>query len=96
MAPAAPSSPGNYDPALRRQSVREGREKGCWVYIAQAELLRAGFRPGDPAPQYRVWGRARGGVLVRLYKRAVDEVLTPAANATRNQTGTKGRGGNGG
>ena len=34
---------GGYDPALRRRSVRRGRERGCWLYVPAAELEAAGF-----------------------------------------------------
>jgi hypothetical protein len=59
--------PGRYDSARRRQSRRSGRERGVWVYVPAAELLTAGFDPSGPPPAYRVWGRPRGSVLVRLY-----------------------------
>ena len=63
-----PAPRGNYDPSRRRRSLREGRERGCWVYIPGAELAKAGFKPADPPPWYRIWGGQRGGVLVRLYR----------------------------
>ncbi len=59
---------GRYDDAARRLSKRRGRERGCWVYIPADELAKADWSPEGPPPFYRVWGRARGGVLVRLYK----------------------------
>jgi hypothetical protein len=34
------------------------------------ELVKAGFSPDDPPPFYRVWGRGRGSVMVRLYRDA--------------------------
>jgi hypothetical protein len=58
---------GRYDHAERRRSVRRGRERGCWVYIPAEELERTGHASGPP-PFYRLWGTARGGVLVRLYR----------------------------
>lgn len=67
-AVSAPPRAGRYDSGRRRASQRQGREGGCWVYIAQDELRAAGFRPGEPPPFYRVWGRGRGSVLVRLYR----------------------------
>lgn len=63
-----PLQPSRYDREERRQSIRKGRERGCWVYIAAEELVRAGISVFDPPPDYRVWGGRRGGVLVRLYK----------------------------
>ena len=66
-APEAPMVPGRYDHAMRRQSQRNGRERGCWVYIPAEELVKAGVSPFGPAPYYRVWGSRRGSVLVRLY-----------------------------
>jgi hypothetical protein len=62
--------PGRYDSALRRQSQRRGRQKGCFLYIPADELERAGFDPEGPPPFYRVWGSSRGGLFVRLYKEA--------------------------
>lgn len=62
--------PGRYDHARRRLAVRARRERGCWVYIPAAELLKAGYDPAGPAPRYRTWGSQRGSVLVRLYKAA--------------------------
>lgn len=58
----------SYDPALRRRATRGGRDKGCRVYIAAEELLKAGWAPGGPLPFYRVWGSSRGGLFVRLYR----------------------------
>jgi hypothetical protein len=58
---------GRYDAGRRRQSVRRGREKGCWVYIPSDELVAAGIEPDGPPPAYRTWGRARGSMLLRLY-----------------------------
>lgn len=59
---------GRYDAAQRRQAQRRGRERGCWVYIPMEELQKVGIDlDGDP-PFFRVWGRERGSVLVRLYK----------------------------
>lgn len=79
-APAAPATgaatgtpadelrAGRYDDALRRRPQRNGREKGCWVYIPRDELVKAGVDPDGELPFYRVWGRERGSVLVRLYR----------------------------
>jgi len=59
---------GQYDRARRRRSVRRGRERGCWVYIPQAELQKAGV--DDVLPWYRTWGsKVRGArVTVNLYR----------------------------
>lgn len=59
---------GKYDDGARRQSMRKTRERGCWVYVPAAELLKAGFVSGDPPPFYRTWGSRRGSVMVRLYR----------------------------
>lgn len=59
---------GRYDVGLRRRGVRQGRERGCWVYIPLEELKRAGYEGTDPPPFYRTWGTKRGGVFVRLYR----------------------------
>lgn len=56
-----------YDPAERRQSRRSGRERGIHIYIAAAELRKAGIDPEGPPPKYRVWGSSRGGFMVRVY-----------------------------
>lgn len=56
-----------YDGQERRRAVRGGRQRGCSIYIAADELRRAGIDPSGPPPFYRVWGRQRGSVLVRLY-----------------------------
>jgi len=71
VSPPKPAQrPGRYDSALRRRSVRRGREKGCHIYSAADELERAGFDPEGPPPFFRVWGSSRGGLFVRLYKEA--------------------------
>lgn len=57
---------GIYDLARRRQSVRKGRERGCWVYIPKDELVKTGFGEGDP-PGYRVWGDRGGRIVIQLY-----------------------------
>lgn len=67
--PAVESPSGGYDPQLRRRSQRAGRMSGCYIYISGEELKRAGFQPGGELPLYRVWGRGRGSILVRLYRR---------------------------
>lgn len=59
-----------YDPHERRRAQRQGRERGCHVYIPGEELERAGWPLDRPTPWYRVWGSSRGSVLVRLYREA--------------------------
>jgi hypothetical protein len=59
---------GRYDSAARRQSRREGRERGCWVYIPAEELDKTGHGNGAPPPAYRVWGSTRGRIVLQLYK----------------------------
>jgi hypothetical protein len=59
-----------YDYAKRRQGRRKQRERGIHVYITGDELSAAGFDPHGPPPFYRVWGTKRGGVMIRLYKKA--------------------------
>lgn len=61
---------GRFDAMLRRRATRSGRERGCWVYIAAEELVKAGVDLDAPVPFYRVWGFRRGSVLVRLYREA--------------------------
>ena len=50
-----------------RKAQRSGREKGVRIYIGADELRAAGIDPDGPPPTFRVWGRRRGSVLVRLY-----------------------------
>jgi len=57
-----------YDAARARKSQRYGKEKGIRVFIAAEELEAAGIDPNGEPPDYRVWGRRGGSVLVRLYK----------------------------
>jgi hypothetical protein len=64
----APPGRGNYDHHRRRRTVRNGRERGCWVYIPAAELRKAGYLPSESVPWYRVWGGIRGGIRLRLYR----------------------------
>ena len=52
--------------------MREGRERGCWVYIPGAELAKAGVDLNADPPDYRVWGGRRGGCLLRFYQREDD------------------------
>lgn len=61
---------GRHDHGLRRQSTRSGRMRGCYIYIPQEDLVKAGIDPAGPAPFYRTWGTSRGGVMVRLYTEA--------------------------
>jgi hypothetical protein len=72
-APDAPyTSHTTYDPGLRRQAVRRGRERGCWVYIPAVELEAAGIPLDEPPPFYRLNGHRRsanaGSVIVSLYR----------------------------
>jgi hypothetical protein len=53
--------------------MRSGREKGCWVFIPESELAKAGYAEGvdgepAPAPLYRTWASPRGRVVVQLYR----------------------------
>ena len=58
-----------YDDQARRKAQRRPGEKGISIFIPAAELRKAGIDPDGDPPDYRVWGRDRGGVLVRLYRR---------------------------
>ena len=57
-----------YDEAERRRSYRKGRERGVWVYVPAAELQRSGIALDEPPPFYRMWGTARGGLMLRFYR----------------------------
>lgn len=57
-----------YDRARRKQAVRKGAERGCWLFVPAAELTKAGIDPHEPPPFYRVWGTKRGGLVARLYR----------------------------
>ena len=61
---------GRHDHAMRRRSLRSGRERGCWVYIPAEELQKTGVALADAPPAYRVWAGPRGRVVVQLYKEA--------------------------
>ncbi len=65
---AAQFPAGRHDHAQRRQSQRNGRERGCWVYLPAEQLVRTGVDIDGPAPLYRVWGSSRGRVVLQLYK----------------------------
>lgn len=69
VSPPVPSQrpAGRHDAALRKQSTRGGRDKGCRVYIAAEQLEAAGIDPNGPAPFYRVWAGPRGRFIVTLY-----------------------------
>ena len=72
-ASESPSTPSwRYDPAERKRATRSGRMKGCYVYIARDELVRAGFDPDEPPPFYRTHGFQRsanaGSAIVSLYR----------------------------
>lgn len=62
------SASGRYDRAVRRQSKRQGRERGCWVYIPAVELKKLGVDTATEPPFYRVWPGSRGGLLVSFYR----------------------------
>lgn len=55
-----------HDPAQRRQGVRKGRERGCWIYVTAAELEAIGMDAPAP-PFYRTWTR-RKTLLVQFYR----------------------------
>ncbi len=59
-----------YDPAEWKQSQRNGRERGCWVYVPHTVLLSAapGLAYIAAPPLYRVEAasRTRNGVLIRF------------------------------
>ncbi len=57
-----------YDRAVRKRGRRSGRERGCWVYVPAAELVKAGYSIHEPPPFYRVWGAKRGGLVARFYR----------------------------
>lgn len=57
-----------YDRFRRKQAVRRGREKGCWVFVPADELVKAGINPNDPPPLYRIWATPKGGLLGRFYR----------------------------
>lgn len=53
----------------QRRSVRRGRERGCWVYIAAEELSKTRVGADGPPPLYRAHGRAHGRtVVVELFR----------------------------
>jgi hypothetical protein len=59
-----------HDTAQRRRAQRDGRQRGCSVYIPAEVLAKAGIDPTGPVPFYRTWGSRRGSILIRLYKEA--------------------------
>ncbi len=60
--------------------MRQGRERGCWVYIPAAELIQAGIDVNGDPPAYRLWGRKNGSMLLRLYKPPVDPAVDAEAD----------------
>lgn len=66
-APELAPRAGRHDHALRRKTIRRGKEKGCWLYIVAEDLQTAGIDPSGPAPFYRVWPGKRRGLTIRLY-----------------------------
>jgi hypothetical protein len=67
VSPAAAN--GRHDHAARRKSQRNGRERGCWVYIPAELLAKGDPTDGAYSPWYRVYGGARGRFVVTLYDR---------------------------
>jgi len=61
-----------YDPAFRRVATRSAAQRGCYIYIPEAELIAAGFSADGPPPFYRTHGFQRsvnaGSVIVSLYR----------------------------
>lgn len=57
-----------HDHAQRRRGRREGRQRGCRVYITAEELERAGYSRDEPPPAYRVWAGPRGRLVIQLYR----------------------------
>ncbi len=62
-----------YDPAARKRGKRQGRQRGCEVYIPAEVLIAAGFDPNEPPPFYllsrgHAHGRNTGRVIVNLYR----------------------------
>lgn len=62
---------GAYDAAQPRQATRQGRKRGCYIYIPMVELEAAGIDPDAPPPLYRTHGYKRSAhghtVIVSLY-----------------------------
>jgi hypothetical protein len=58
-----------HDHAVRRRSVRYGRQKGVTIFIPAYDLRRAGIDPDAEPPWYRTAGtNVRGKrVIVNLY-----------------------------
>lgn len=54
----------SYDPMAWRRGRRSAGERGLWTYIPAEELLKVGFRPGDPPPLYRTAARSGGRTIV--------------------------------
>jgi hypothetical protein len=44
----------SYDPRAWRRSARQGRERGCHIYIPAEELLKLRADLGDRPPVYRI------------------------------------------
>jgi hypothetical protein len=59
-----------HDPSLRRQSRRNGRQRGCTVDIPAEVLEQARIDPFGEPPLYRVWpsSKTKGAVYVQLYE----------------------------
>lgn len=60
---------GRADDAARRKGVRRGRERGCWLYVSEAQLLAAGWTRDDPPPYSTIWvAPDRPRLVVNLYR----------------------------
>ena len=62
---------GRHDTALRRRALRQGREKGCRVYIAAEQLEACGIDPNGERPWYRIYPgekEKRGRLVVQLFR----------------------------
>jgi hypothetical protein len=59
-----------HDPSLRRQSRRNGRQRGCTVDIPAEVLANARIDPDGPPPLYRMWAsrKSKGAIAVQLYE----------------------------
>ena len=49
--------------------VRRGRERGCWLYVSEAQLLAAGWTRDDPPPYSTIWvAPDQPRLVVTLYR----------------------------
>jgi hypothetical protein len=58
---------GRHDQGARRKSKRQGRERGCWIYIPAEQLARLGLDPQADPPLYRTWDGRKRTALVQFY-----------------------------